>query len=191
MKRILIATGVLTAVALATAAPASADTVRHRDAAHDVVKFDGDRETTVPAVTEGDVRRVTVAHTSGRLVVKLKYAELSRTNRWVAVAVVRTSAGKEFEVALVATSRIGWKGKLTVSRAGGSVVACPGADRRVDYAVNTVRFSVPRGCLGDPRWVKVGVAHVRFVSEFRIFGDDAFSATVGNDLAFTRRLYRA
>jgi len=191
MKKIALAAGVLAAASLALgAAPASADTITHTDAAHDVQRFDGDTQTTVPAVTEGDVRRVTVAHTSGRLVVKLKYAELSRT-RWFGVTLVRTSSGKLFEVDLVASKNLGWQGKLTVAAGNGSEIACSGADRKVDYAVNTVRISVPRSCLGDPRWVKVGVAHVRFVSQSRIFGDDAFSSNVGDNLTFTRRLYRA
>jgi len=189
MKKIALAAGVLASLALA--APASADTITHTDTAHDVVKFDGSNQTDAPTVKEGDVRRVTVAHTSGRVVVRLKYAELSRVNRWLAVAEVRTSSGKAFEVDLTASSGIGWQGKLTVSHAAGGTVACAGADRKVDYALNTVRFSVPRGCLGDPRWVKVGVGHVRFVSSSKIFGDDAFSSTVGNELAFTHRLYRA
>jgi hypothetical protein len=189
MKKIALAAGVLASMVLA--APASADTVTHTDALHDVVKFDGDNQTNAPTVKEGDVRRVTVAHTSGRVVVRLKYAELSRVNSWGAIALVRTSAGKQFELDLEAASGIGWQGKLTVSHATGSTIACPGADRKVDYALDTVRFSVPRGCLGDPRWVKVGVAHVRFVTASKLFGDDAFSPTVGNDLAFTHRLYRA
>ena len=34
-------------------------------------------------------------------------------------------------------------------------IRCAGFDHTIDYTANTVQLSVPRSCVGNPRWVEV------------------------------------
>ena len=45
---------------------------------------------------------------------------------------------------------------------------------RIDYASKRVTVSIPRRCLGRPRWVKVGIIAVT-LEEDVVFADDALT----------------
>jgi hypothetical protein len=53
-------------------------------------------------------------------------------------------------------------------------VGCRGLSRKIDYARNTVRVSVPRACLGRPSTVKVGTFTMVGVGS-KVFYDDGFT----------------
>ena len=44
-------------------------------------------------------------------------------------------------------------------------VKCGGLDHTVDYANDTVEFSVPRACVGEPRWVEAAYSGIGTAEE--------------------------
>ena len=63
------------------------------------------------------------------------------------------------------------RGRVIMTKGTGRRVKCHGLSTKVDYVGQRVTVSVPRSCLGRPRWVKVGIATVRFADSILL--DDA------------------
>jgi len=202
MKRLAIVAGVLGVLgALATAAPASADRVIHRDARHDVMKVDfssGDAELVpAPHAPAGDVTRAMIDHRYRRVVLKLRYAELERRGFRFELAELSTSGGGHFVVFLDTAKDLGWQGRVGLVDLTDATDLdlnvwrpCRGLWHEVDYEQNTVKLSVPRRCLDNPRWIRAGIGGNAVLGVRGIYVDDALSNTFGPRLAMTRRLYR-
>ena len=73
-----------------------------------------------------------------------------------------------------------WKGMAELTKVSGKKVTCKGLRHSIDYDRATVVASIPRSCLGNPKWVKVGVQSGS-TSDFNTFYlDDALTnGTVG------------
>ena len=72
---------------------------------------------------------------------------------------VRTNTGAH-RVAILNLGQIsprGWQGDIDVVRHPTSEVVDCGASHAVDYRDNTIRLSIARDCLGEPRWVQARV----------------------------------
>jgi hypothetical protein len=198
MKRLAIVAGVLGVLGtLTTAAPASADRVIHRDARHDVMKvdFSSEKPELVPAphAPAGDVTRAMIDHRYRRVVLKLRYAELERRGFRFEIALLSTSGGGHFVVFLDTAKELGWQGRASLadlSNLRQGERPCRGLWHEVDYRQNTVKLSVPRRCLDDPRWIRAGIGGNAIVDPSDLYVDDALSNTYGGRLAMTRRLYR-
>lgn len=151
-----------TAVVIATALLASAAPAAHAkdlqllDGADDVwVQGFTYTEPTLLSSAEADVRRVLVRHTNRVLLVRAKFADLTRSGYHHSLTVrVRTDERVKRQITLL-TSRDDRSGSVQVMR-GAKRVSCA-VRRKVDYGKNTMTVRVPRGCLSAPRWVKVGV----------------------------------
>ncbi|HEY3013468.1 MAG TPA: hypothetical protein VGJ41_00065 [Nocardioides sp.] len=171
------------------AGPASADRVIHRDARHDVMKVAfaeaGDELVPAPRVREGDVTRAMIDHRYRRLVVKLRYAELSRDTVRIQIGVLRTDGGR-FALVLFGLPD---HGNDVVLFSAEKQLTCKGLWNEVDYRENTIKLSVPRRCLDNPEWVRVGVGYERLTRR-AAYLDDALSSRVRDNLTMTRRLYR-
>lgn len=72
-------------------------------------------------------------------------------------------------------------------------VKCPKLTHTISYDTEQVTLSVPRGCVGRPEWVRVGMANHMFRGEteadFQDITDNPHS--VGAEGSLTRRLYQA
>jgi hypothetical protein len=171
------------------AGPASADRVIHRDARHDVMKIvfanESDQLTPAPHRHEGDVTRAMIDHRYRRVVIKLRYAELTRSSAHIEIAQLHTSNQAFFGLILIGLGD-GHDRVQLESREG---TGCKGLWSEVDYRANTIKLSVPRRCLDNPEWVRAGVGFITQNSK-AIFLDDALSNRVRNQLTMTRRLYR-
>jgi len=79
---------------------------------------------------------------------------------------VRTSAGRSYLVNAFASQQEK-AGEWQIIRASGNGVSCPRLAHSIDYATHTVTAWVPAGCLGTPRWVRVGATGttLHFVSD--------------------------
>ena len=70
-------------------------------------------------------------------------------------------------------------------------VKCPSLGHRIDYDTEQVTMSIPRRCLGRPRWVRVDMSNFMFRGEteadFQEITDNPHSADP--DSSLTRRLY--
>jgi hypothetical protein len=69
---------------------------------------------------------------------------------------------------------------------GGGTCATP--DPVIDTVADTVRVVVPRTCLDDPSWVRVGVGLTSFTRLAILYVDDARSDGVHDDAVLGSRL---
>ena len=114
----------------------------------------GDLANLVPAPDNltVDVVRTVVDHDARRLRVGVDLRELGRERQYFAVLRVRTPAGA-FEVE---AERLARRPESELTRHGRRV-ECPRLRTVSDRASSRVTVTVPASCLGDPRWVQVGV----------------------------------
>ena len=104
----------------------------------------------------GDVTRTAVWFTDRRLVIRVRFVELTRTGReFFLTTRMRAADGRRYNVDVVATrrERRGW---AELWRHLGDMVDC-NVSHRIDYADNAIRLSFPLRCIGDPRSLRFGV----------------------------------
>jgi hypothetical protein len=136
------------------------DRTRRTDATGDVTADDlsGDDPVLDPSWTNGDITLFSARHRHHRVTARLKLAELRRGpgELWVSHRFrFLTSRGGGFEV--LGTVGLDGGGPQGVWRlSAGRNLRCRGLRHAIDYRANTVGISVPRSCLGRPRWVRVG-----------------------------------
>ena len=161
----------------------------HRDAVGDVVSFseDSDSATPQPGRAEGDIRGISASHRKKVVVVSVRLRELSRRPELSATQLRLNSNKGRRDVTVVpipGTSR-------SVAEVQGprGTVKCK-VNSKVSFVNNSVRVAVPRKCLGNPRWVRVG-AGIISVEEPNYFLDDAYrNVGVGDELRLGPRLTR-
>lgn len=167
---------VVAAAALLPLVPsaAHADKYVYADPSGDVLKLvDPQVGTTEPAPgrVEGDIVRSSVRHKARRVLVTMRFQELTREGIGQLFGYgIRTA--KMTRYVTVDTGPGHWGGKVTVTKPNGKKVRC-NVTRTIDYASNTAAVSVPRACIGKPRWVKASMREGSFVSESEIYFDDA------------------
>lgn len=160
LKPVLLAGTVLAAV-VAPAAAASAQSLTIEDGSADVWEQVWDEtDDTVTWVGAGsqqnvDITKTVVNHKATKLVVRVKYAELkAKKVRFASVDLMRFDDGPKLLIA-VDTNSV-WRGKAYLLEVGsGDEVPCSGLDHTIDYEADTVVTTIPRSCLGDPKWVEV------------------------------------
>lgn len=188
MRTILAATAAASTTVLLAATGAQADTVRHSDLRHDVQHFDSGDLTPAPHASDPDITRATVRHGAHRVVIRLHARDVSRRTDMGFAAILIPGGAYD----LVVFPEEPRASRLFTDGSGD--VNCRGIFVHRSVRRDLVRFSVPRRCLGSPRWVRVGAAldtvspsiiHSRF--------DDAFGGRHADDdhLVLSRRLHRS
>lgn len=189
-----------TAVALgltAGLAPAAyAEKLVRQDARHDVVKGTesdaGETLQPAPRATDPDIVRVAIEHRAKVVLIRTKYAALNRRILRIDALEIRTSAGKRFEAGSFVQKRGKWQG-MTSFGTGSAEVDCDGLRHRFDYEANVTTWSIPRSCIGRPRWIRVGTGMGRGPWDGPFFIDDAFRKGIDPDnqnLTLSRRIWR-
>lgn len=168
---------------------AHADSYTHTDAVGDVVSFEGTTDTPAPAQVNGDIAWTKVRHKSRKIVLTTRYRDLDGSGYSVHYFAIRTSKMTR-EVTLV-TFPGHTGGKVMMSKPNGKNVRCH-LTRLIDYTANTATVSVPRSCLGRPRWVKVGAAFATSPSTAfgSGFADDAGTNGDFNKPAWSPKVFR-
>jgi hypothetical protein len=123
-----------------------------------VVTYQGETAAPVPepGVVNGDTLRTRMAHTDYRVTVTIGFADLRRKGSRGEFVRIRTNEGVRRSLSLTAGPG-NWAGTALLERADGTDVSCS-VGSSIDYAANVVRLQVPRTCLSNPRWVRLGIA---------------------------------
>jgi hypothetical protein len=195
---VLATAGCLT---VSLAGTAHAQRVGHRDARGDVVKATYDENTQAetiepaPRQTAGDITGIVVRHAPRRVFVTVRFRELRAMHPMqIHVIQLKTNESLRRELSIIATPQRP-QGHADFTRPNGDTVRCRYLRRQVDYAENVLRVSIPRRCLSHPRWVRVGMGHLRIPKtadgSMVIYADEAYrSGTVGDRLTLGPRVRR-
>lgn len=167
--------GVLVTAALLLApVPSYADSWSAADPVGDATTYEFSPEpepcgtVTQKATPEGDIRRLSVRHTRDRIVLTLQVTGLTKAFRTAAVFDVLTP-DREWNIDV---DRYHQKTEVSYYEArqfdaddvgecgyyayGVAPRSCRGATAAIEVAGDRITASVPRRCLGNPRWVQVG-----------------------------------
>lgn len=107
-----------------------------------------------PTRRMGDVRTVQITHTRTAVKLRMTYVALGRVGTdHLHVFAIRTPR-RSYEVQVYATAG-SWKGTPVLFARNGATPRCA-ISRNIDYPRRTITVSVPRKCLGTPRWIQAG-----------------------------------
>jgi hypothetical protein len=154
---------------------------------------EGESEESQPAGDEptADVVRAVVKHRRHSLLVRMTFTDLRRVDPAFYSAVIVTP--DKFRGAFVGAEPRRWKGRHILVDGRFDTVRCAGFEHTIDYAMDRVTMSIPRRCLGSPRWVRVSLDNWMFRGEseetFLEISDNPHNT--GAESGMTRRLYRA
>jgi hypothetical protein len=90
-------------------------------------------------------------------------------------------------------------GVQTILRPGGQHVfekrdrrtaRCRGITHTVDYARETISVSVPRSCLGNPRWVQVTPGAVGMTPAGDVYVDNGYDSTSNEPTRWSAKVKR-
>lgn len=164
LSAVLLAGAVLTPalVSPANAEPPRGHRVVHHDARRDVVLFDVRSEKSKPAPHDRttDIVTTVVDHRADRITLQSRMRQLSRSGYRLMIAEILASDGRRYEL-VVDYSATPIDSRVSLTQfASGAEVTCPGATWSVDRSARRIDAAIPRSCLGDPGWVRVGLAVV-------------------------------
>jgi hypothetical protein len=137
--------------ALSLAGPAQADTWSHADRAHDVARLKFTKADFAVKPARGDrttdITRLTVTHSAQRVTLRIKMRDLTNVDLRSTVALIKTPT-RPYIVAVES---------IEFAFVGKQMGRCPRLQKNFDYQANLITIAVPRRCLGNPNWVRVGV----------------------------------
>jgi hypothetical protein len=85
-----------------------------------------------------------------------------------------------------------WRGRHKLVDEQFAGVKCPGLSHSIDYDTERVLIHIPRSCIGEPPWLKVGMANYVFRGatddDFQELTDNPHSTGHGRQ-SLTRRIY--
>ncbi len=161
-RRALTATsvGLAVAVLLGSAAPSNAESVVVADHAKDVWHVDQGEDGTiygyrkVGGAVNVNIISTTVRHRDRSVLILTEYRSLTRRDGlYYLYQNVRTDVPREFGLSVQFGSSHP-EGLIGIyDRDAGVVVDCENLSVKVDYAADTLRTTIPRGCLGMPETV--------------------------------------
>lgn len=159
-RRALLSASVATAVIVLLPGTAAAGSLQYADAGTEDVWLVEDHPvfgtTYTPAgsVPNVDVLATRVRHVRQKVVIHASYAELRRdADRFYLTEGLRVPGGREWVVQVNTLADLrgtsAWYGVTQPAE------PCEGLTHRIDYAEDRVRLTIPRRCLGGPRWIRV------------------------------------
>ena len=189
-----VAAATLTVLAF-SGAPANAERQRHHDQTRDVIElFAGESPVTgdlrlAPGNRTTDVTRVVMRHTPNRVIVRTHFRDLNARTGFE-IYQIQTDRGFAQGMQLLGDN----VGGPLVARAAGlpraaaqsshrfelytdqGPVECEGLTYWAHRKADRARMSIPRECLGNPRWVRMGAAAISFdMDAERVLADDALA----------------
>lgn len=166
LARTLGALSALLALVLVTAQSASAATRTMHDGTGDTYAIDNTEPDAAPVPADGpvgDIVWVRTAHRAKNVVVTIRVRELLAGSNGAAVLIKASKQRRPY----VLSGYAGHGTKfvvLTKGVSGNQKVTCHGLRLSMEPRNDVIRASVPRSCLGDPRWVRTGTAVIAAAS---------------------------
>lgn len=159
----------LVLVPLATTGAAEAATWQHRDATRDVLRLsmteDVEDGRPDPADASADIRRIAVRHTGSQVRIDLGYRDLRGGDSMLAASLV--TPGGRYELTAMRSPDLRMLMLMPVDADGSAsgsseeeYTDCRGKRIRYDAKKDTITVAIPRSCLGDPEWVRVGAIFI-------------------------------
>ncbi|MDP3891451.1 hypothetical protein [Nocardioides sp.] len=167
----------LALVALLAPTAAHAGKSVHRDAVGDVVAMTFDFEsgseevTPAPQQTRGDITRSVVQHRAKRVTFKVSMRALPRKFAMSGLFTRVKTDKRSYSVDVVRMPGFGKDAILSTRR--GKVVECDGLTHERNDKKRFIAFSVPRECLGNPRWVRLGAGVFHMSNGEKTFLDES------------------
>ncbi len=158
--------------------------VVHRDARRDVVRVAGRKHRRTPYDRTTDIVGTVVDHRAERLVLKVRLRRLVLADYRFVIAGIRTSDSQSYDAMLDLSRTSTGSRVLVVGDATSST--CRGTSWHLSRATGTVTMTIPRTCLGDPRWVRVGLGMVSTSKDFSTTRADDSRRRGGLDLDLVR-----
>lgn len=173
--------------------PAFAQSITIQDAARDVVSqglSENEATDPEPERAEGDALSMKVLHGPRNVRINLTSATLTRTKDLSAAHIfaVHTNEGVRADLAVYVTPG-DWQGDSSWT-VNGEPRRCRGLHTYISYRTGTVRAVIPRRCLSNPAWVRVGGGS-GFLEGSKVYADDVtLDGSVGHDLKLGQRVRR-
>jgi hypothetical protein len=191
--RALLTAAVLAAAVVFPAGAASARSLSIHDATGDTWQMDtsSDTESYLPAGSQAnvDLVRTIVRHTAKKVNVIGRYTELKRSGPALFfVVAVRTNEGVRRDVGVQTILRP--CGQHMFEKRDGRTARCRGISHTVDYARETISVSVPRSCLGNPRWVQVTPGAVGMTPAGDVYVDNGYDSTSNEPTRWSAKVKR-
>ncbi len=155
------------------AVPAQGETVKDSDSVGDMSDLtDEDAIVPVPDRTLSDVRATKLTYGAKRVAVRVSYVDLQKVGEALGIFVDMYTDEKSRALDLTAFPA-DWSGGTQLYNFKLHKVSCDGIQHEIDYADDIMKVSVPRRCLGNPRWVNFRV--VAMAEDNGSYWDDALS----------------
>lgn len=141
----------------ATAAPTDHPSrVVLRDGRGDVWKFFPKTEDSVRLhhYPRADETKASLRHGSQAVTVRIRFADLQPVGTHLFWVHLRT---RDYQWDAVVTSKPGHRAGQRYFQGDDGSKRCVGFTRSIDYAGDLVTMRIPRSCLHDPAWVRLGV----------------------------------
>ncbi|HWI42826.1 MAG TPA: hypothetical protein VNS81_04365 [Nocardioides sp.] len=183
VRRALAAVAAAGALILVPTA-AQAQSWSHKDAQGDVQLLADDGAVTVPAPdrVKGDVVRVKVVHGTSR--VSIRFTQRAAAPNHLYFYALRT-AKADYELT---RSRVGRDSDIRLTKAGKSKkLPCDGIAWSLAKGSTIVTASIPRSCVGNPRWIRAGVG-VLTLGPAGMYTDDGLQPDSFGDLTLSPRV---
>ncbi|HET7735972.1 MAG TPA: hypothetical protein VFK52_08370 [Nocardioidaceae bacterium] len=189
--RALTVATVLGATLVATALPAQAARLTLSDPAGDTWTA-ADPADPAGSARNTDLRRTVLVHAAKRLTVRSRYVDLVQPRRGETLTLavrIRVDDGPKRNAFVIAPRSAPYGRHRLVLERNDAAVRCDGMRHRISYARDVISLSIPRTCLGRPRWVQLMVVALDLRSSGAATIDDA--ASTGPEAStWTRRLRR-
>ena len=169
--------------AVATASPAFAESRTIRDGKGDTWNVSGTEPKKASGHPEGDVRKVSIRHSSRKLLITVKVQNLKKSGEAVGTQVGIDTPSDVSYSSVVAGEPGAWGGQTSFYASDGTTCTPKGS---MDYGKDVMRLTVPTRCLANPDWVKLQVAGIYIKTQEKAFYDDALSKKF--DFGYTRRI---
>lgn len=162
------------------------------DGPGDVWRFDPgtEQQTKLAHFPRADVTRAVFRHGAHAVSIRMRFVDIRPVGTQLFWVHIRT---KSYQYDAVLSSKPGARRGIRYFQGDDGSRSCPGFTRKIDYRRDLVTMRIPRSCLHQPRWVRLGVFNqLTFKSNGpRYFDTPLNHLSPASHATETRRIYVA